>query len=355
MLFKLSAPFVVLLLCFGTFVAWNGGVVLGRRLAGDYLVDSICILIVLPGDKSNHVATIHLPQLLYLWVYIAFFSLPIVYPLVLTATASLLAPPASLHDLLLYFLHPYKVLFPLRRPWHFVVLVLLLGASLAIIHLNTIVHPFTLADNRHYVFYIFRLLILRNRYVKYLAAPVYLICGWLVIRILGMPQHSRNCVKPKSDGDPATSSSGSKTTKARDSPQKQDNIRPDLLDPAHDQVETRIGFVLVWLVTTALCLITAPLVEPRYYIIPWVMWRIHVPSPSQLSSRQGVVSNAEPKDRPKERSGIIGALRLCVETDHRLWLETSWFLAINAVTGYLFLYRGFVWPQEPGNIQRFLW
>ena len=41
--------------------------------------------------------------------------------------------------------------------------------------------------------------------------------------------------------------------------------------------------------------------------------------------------------------------------DHRLWLETFWFLLINAVTGYMFLYKGFTWPQEPGRIQRFMW
>jgi alpha-1,2-glucosyltransferase len=41
--------------------------------------------------------------------------------------------------------------------------------------------------------------------------------------------------------------------------------------------------------------------------------------------------------------------------DYRLWLETAWFLLINFVTGYVFLYRGFEWPQEPGLVQRFMW
>jgi alpha-1,2-glucosyltransferase len=41
--------------------------------------------------------------------------------------------------------------------------------------------------------------------------------------------------------------------------------------------------------------------------------------------------------------------------DYRLWMETAWFLAINAITGYVFLYRGFSWPQEPGLVQRFMW
>jgi hypothetical protein len=25
------------------------------------------------------------------------------------------------------------------------------------------------------------------------------------------------------------------------------------------------------------------------------------------------------------------------------------------VTGYVFLYKGFEWPQEPGKVQRFMW
>lgn len=41
--------------------------------------------------------------------------------------------------------------------------------------------------------------------------------------------------------------------------------------------------------------------------------------------------------------------------DHGLWLETVWFLAINLATGYIFLYWGFEWPQEPGKVQRFMW
>ena len=41
--------------------------------------------------------------------------------------------------------------------------------------------------------------------------------------------------------------------------------------------------------------------------------------------------------------------------DDRLWLETVWFLTINLVTGYIFLYWGFEWPQEPGKVQRFMW
>lgn len=41
--------------------------------------------------------------------------------------------------------------------------------------------------------------------------------------------------------------------------------------------------------------------------------------------------------------------------DPRLWVETLWFVVVNIGTAYVFLYRGFEWPQEPGNVQRFMW
>jgi hypothetical protein len=51
------------------------------------------------------------------------------------------------------------------------------------VHFNTIIHPFTLADNRHFVFYVFRIL-LRHPVFKYAVAPVYITCAWLVISVL---------------------------------------------------------------------------------------------------------------------------------------------------------------------------
>jgi alpha-1,2-glucosyltransferase len=41
------------------------------------------------------------------------------------------------------------------------------------IHFNTIIHPFTLADNLHYVLYVFRILLLHLAF-KYAAILVYI-------------------------------------------------------------------------------------------------------------------------------------------------------------------------------------
>jgi len=58
--------------------------------------------------------------------------------------------------------------------------------------------------------------------------------------------------------------------------------------------------------------------------------------------------------RQQQRDGK-GLFKAKLITNFPLVLETVWYIAINAVTGYLFLYRGFEWPQEPGKVQRFMW
>lgn len=113
---------------------------------------------------------------------------------------------------------------------------------------------------------------------------------------------------------------------------------------AQQKEAPRVSFVLVWIAATALSLVTAPLVEPRYFIIPWVMWRLHLPpSPTPVALRQ---------QRPADENERA---RADLATNAPKFLETAWFIAINAITGYVFLYKGFEWPQEPGKIQRFMW
>ncbi|KAF7792471.1 hypothetical protein EIP86_003510 [Pleurotus ostreatoroseus] len=56
-------PYALVLLSFGAFVVWNGGIVLGKLRAL-----SRCKLWLIPystGDKSNHVPAFHVPQMYY--------------------------------------------------------------------------------------------------------------------------------------------------------------------------------------------------------------------------------------------------------------------------------------------------
>ena len=117
------------------------------------------------------------------------------------------------------------------------------------------------------------------------------------------------------------------------------------------QHSATVSFTLIWLATTALQVITAPLVEPRYFILPWIFWRLHVPL------RLPPATAVEDVPAQQKRGAVSRSLRArwWEEYDHRLWLETAWLVAVNVGTGWVFLKWGFVWAQEPGKVQRFMW
>ena len=123
--------------------------------------------------------------------------------------------------------------------------------------------------------------------IRYLAVPVYYACGWC--GLYALQQHP---LMPK-------------------------------------QMRKRSGTVsILW--ALAYCIsflgsvIGAGLVEFRYFVPAWVLWRLAVGS-----SAGG---------RP-----------------WRWWLEMAWFAVVNCATVWLFLYRGFAWENEPGKVQRFMW
>src|SRR5947207_10332567 len=105
--------------------------------------------------------------MLYIWPFMMFFSFPLIYPYVLAA-----------------FLLPQRLRSVQKLLPRIHVILGALAIALVIIHYNTIIHPFMLADNRHYTFYLFRRTILRHPLIKYLAAPLYLLCGWFTLLTL---------------------------------------------------------------------------------------------------------------------------------------------------------------------------
>ncbi|MCJ1225772.1 glucosyltransferase [Toensbergia leucococca] len=411
-------PYLILLSTFGLFILWNSGVVL--------------------GDKENHIASIHLSQMLYIWPYFMFFSFPFLGFYLLNSVS---------HRGRLNGLRSSSTKHQVPR---LVVTGPVLAVMLAVVHFNTVIHPFTLADNRHYIFYVFRHL-LRHPAIKYCATPVYFVCAWAAIGIIGgLPDAQHNgeystgqslqsdveqdmkgrkssiiCGLPdvQHHGEHSTTQSshsgvggvmkgrkvifsnrpktGCMTCRRRkkkcdqpqpecsiclrdgficvgytmrDTEQKLNNEKAPISSERHlekpiaanQELElphpqppstqplthstttetnspfnlppnptttepgTRTSFLLAWLLATTLSLITAPLVEPRYFIMPWLIWRLHLP--------------------PRTRGGAV-----YTKHDYRLWLETAWFLLVNLVTGYVFLNRGFEWAQEPGLVQRFMW
>lgn len=323
----------------------------------------------MPGHKEFHTAGLHLAQMLYIWPYFLFFS----WPLLVVPVLNLLLPSTYLPKVFNYG-------FPKRRKGlpKILTAAIVIPIMLAIVHFNTVVHPFTLADNRHYVFYAFRLLLRYHPAVKYAATLVYFLGAWAVISALGSstvaPPRQRAQV-PSSQAAPATAlapptkeqpkgpeeqpketkkkqktnSNGNKTqTPPKPEadpipPEALARLKEHIINRQREQQGPRVSFVLVWLLSTALCLVTAPLVEPRYFIIPWVIWRLHLPQPTLAMYRDRRLSEGREITHAKLMQNLP------------LFLETFWFLYVNAVTGYIFLYKGFEWKQEPGKIQRFLW
>lgn len=254
------------------------------------------------GDKTAHTATLHLPQMLYIWPYIAFFSAPLLIVPLLRLGLSLM-PRSSRKAISAQSSVSPQVSFSnlLSTGLCFV------AAATIIVHFNTIIHPYTLADNRHYVFYVFRVL-RRHPAIRYAAVPVYYSCAWLTMRALAVSSNEQHQTDSKRNGQST-----------------HDNLH---------RSPCKISFILIWLVTTALSVITAPLVEPRYFILPWVIWRLHVPSDASLSSAVKISWRIE---------------------TFRLILETAWLWVIDFVVTYIFIRWTFEWPNEPGKVQRFLW
>lgn len=59
------------------------------------------------------------------------------------------------------------------RNW--LLVIILCVVLLVVVHFNTIVHPYLLADNRHYTFYLWNRFYGRHRLAKYLIIPVYVV------------------------------------------------------------------------------------------------------------------------------------------------------------------------------------
>ncbi|OHF00481.1 DIE2/ALG10 family protein [Colletotrichum orchidophilum] len=413
-------PHIVTMALFAGFVAWNGGVVL--------------------GDKSNHVATIHLAQMLYIWPLFAFFSFPLFLPSVIgvlrfihglfgtifktstvksvqsdngtssrkhtlggstqdgstkkqklqsqnsTEQHSSAQTPTTSHVLtLLQKLIGSKLYQVLLTPS-------LLLLTLLIVKFNTIIHPFTLADNRHYMFYVFRYTIRRPGLFRYYLVAPYTLARWLCWDALGgcgqggcLSDHTADCsgrytalrpspwhnnpfstptpypreakpsaTEPLEDSETVASSAERKEAKDQHNPY----AIITLADPTSYTTEpTASSTAILLLLATTLSLMTAPLVEPRYFILPWVFWRILVPA-----WRLHEHAATHPALAKTERLPVLGSLvRFGKKFDVRLVLETLWFAIVNLVTMYIFLAKPYLWRSEDGRVlengrmQRFMW
>lgn len=141
--------------------------------------------------------------------------------------------------------------------------------SLFLIWKFTYVHKYLLADNRHYTFYVWRKVFQRHELVKYLLVPFYLFAGWSFADTL----------KSKS-----------------------------------------IFWILMYFVCLLAVTVPQKLLEFRYFILPFLIYRLNIPFLSL----------------------------------YRQLLELAFYILVNAVTFYLFLNRTFQW-ENSDEVQRFMW
>ncbi|XP_038689928.1 dol-P-Glc:Glc(2)Man(9)GlcNAc(2)-PP-Dol alpha-1,2-glucosyltransferase [Tripterygium wilfordii] len=224
------SPFIIILVSFVAFVHWNGGVVLGA--------------------KEAHAVSPHLAQVMYYGLVSALAMAPLHFSL--ARAADLLCPFRK--NKLLSFLQWLAVL----------------TVGLVSVHFFSIAHPYLIADNRHYPFYLWRKVVNAHWLMKYLLVPLYVYSWFSIFNLLG-------------------------------------KVRPKI-------------WVLAYFLATAAVLIPAPLIEFRYYTIPFYFLVLHSPA-----------------------------------VDSRSWLMMGiLYMAVNVFTMMMFLFRPFQWDHEPG-VQRFIW
>lgn len=245
------------------------------------------------GDKSNHSFSIHLVQFFYMNLFILGFSVPIW---------------CSRN-----FLRAYKFRCQMRPIRTFFEII----GIMLIIRYFTKIHPFLLADNRHYTFYLFKKIIHNPcKLIKYgLMAPTYHFATYSYFELMRPNEMSFHAILPM-----------------------------PVKEPIHLPIQlTHISWTAL-LLCTFCTIIPSPLFEPRYYILPYFFWRIFI------------TCNAEPiiQDLRPYMESATNKPPIVISATGRLFWEFLWFMLINIFTLLIFIKYTFTWVDEP-FLQRIIW
>ncbi|XP_017517903.1 dol-P-Glc:Glc(2)Man(9)GlcNAc(2)-PP-Dol alpha-1,2-glucosyltransferase [Manis javanica] len=153
-----------------------------------------------------------------------------------------------------------------KRRFQFFVITLV---SVLLVWKFTYTHKYLLADNRHYTFYVWKRVFQRYKIVKYLLVPIYIFAGWSIA----------DSLKSKS-----------------------------------------VFWNLMFFICLFTVLVPQKLLEFRYFILPYVIYRLNIPLPPTS----------------------------------RLVCELGCYTIVNFLTFYIFLNKTFQWPDSE-DIQRFMW
>lgn len=214
--------YIIVGLFFISFVIYNGSIVV--------------------GDKSAHSATVHFPQLFYYALIATVFSGPHFSTKIKQFVRSVVINWIS------YILVAFIVTI--------------------VIYFNSMAHPYLLADNRHYTFYIWKRLLSKSE-LKILLVPWYL--------------YGLYCI--------------------------------------HDTIRYKnVAFKIVYWCCVTISLVPQQLLEFRYYIIPYLIFRLQM------------------------KPGL----------PWQFVMESFTSIVVNLVTVYLFVTKTFYWPDS-SRPQRIIW
>lgn len=160
---------------------------------------------IVVGDKTAHEPTIHTPQLLYFLIFYGIFGIPYVLSKFTTTLKLILKKKLLTVTIALIFT--------------------------AMVHFHTTVHPYLIADNRHYTFYVWIRWFGKYDYAIYATIPAYV---FLVFSLY-------------------------------------DNLRE----------HNCISFLFPYTLSLILVLALQKLIEVRYFLIPYIVLRLRFGRPSQ--------------------------------------------------------------------------
>jgi len=138
-------------------VVWHCGGYIGVGLAFIAFLHLNQGIVV--GDRSAHTATVHIMQLCYFSTFYLGLSLPWLF--------------GHIRD------------FPNFLRNNVTKVIMAIVAVTLVVQYNTMAHPYLLADNRHYTFYLWRKVYMRHWSIKFLLVPVYILGFYHMARCIG--------------------------------------------------------------------------------------------------------------------------------------------------------------------------
>ena len=153
------------------------------------------------GDRTAHEAVLHFAQIVYFLGFVAFFASPWIF---------------TMNNIKKFI--AYSIRYPLR---------IIIMCFIMVISINlSQPHPYLLADNRHYTFYLWKRLLGKKGFFPYSIIPIYLFTGITMLQLL----HRKDAI-----------------------------------------------WKCLYAFSIFISIVPHKLLELRYFIVPYVIWKLNIP------------------------------------------------------------------------------